>query len=253
MTASRVAAGATLLLALLLCRAGWSSEIQDRQQAAERATQLVGFPESAITLVDKRVVTDPMTPFWPVKDRSVWQVKFEGVTLTLPQGEGEPRTNPYITTWILWLDPESGAPVKLASPRPAAGGIGAMIKSDTKQLIGLPLGSSFIANSQMPGKPFSDLLAATPHLQDLAATATEIIAYYGLLTQRQGEETLIAGKPYWFIYYAGVRVPFTGSGPMVTFSGPPPTHDATYASEAMLVVDAATGAWYWRFLSEGGR
>ena len=79
-TADRSVLGIAPVLAVLLCASAWGAPIRQATEAAARAVSLVGFPETAITAVEPRVVSDPMTPFWPVESRPVWEVRFEGVT-----------------------------------------------------------------------------------------------------------------------------------------------------------------------------
>lgn len=244
--------GIAPVLAVFLCASAWGAPIRQATEAAARAVSLVGFPETAITAVEPRVVSDSLTPFWPVENLSVWEVQFEGVTLSVPQTEGEPKTNPHISKWTLWLDRETGAPVKLASPRPAEGGLESMVNLETKRLAGCPLDSDLAATSELPDRPFCAIAVAGVCQQTLAVTAKEIVAYYGLFTQRWAGETLIAEKPYWFVYYAGVKASFASGGAMaVGGAGPGESREPIYASEAMLVIDAASGEWYWKFLSQG--
>jgi hypothetical protein len=230
-----------LSLSALCCSSALASAalISNGTDAAARAVAFAGFPETAITSVEQCKVSDPTNPFWEVQDLAVWEVVFDEITFAAPQPEGEPVPNPNLHTLTVWLDPETGAPLKIATPRPAEGGLRLMISPVTKRLSCSLLNFTFTKSPDPPDKALSATALAGRKQQRCTSVATEIVAYYGLLTYR-GPETLIAEKPSWFIYYAGVRepVPSGGGVPLGVSSKPAAPR---YASEAMLAIDATSG------------
>jgi len=217
--------------------------------AAAQAAAFAGFPETAITSVEQRTVSDPTNPFWDVQDMLVWEVVFDGISLTVPQPDGEPApTNPNLHSLTVWLDPETGAPVKIATPRPVEGGLTLMISGETKRLSSLTLDPIFTMSPVPPEKPLSVAAVAEREQQECTLSAKEIVAYYGLFTYRRGPETLIAEKPFWFVYYAGVRRAFPSLGGL-NLQGGDQQRGPEYASEEMVVIDATSGKNRFEFLS----
>jgi len=237
-------------------------------EAAAQAAAFSGFPETAITSVEQRTVSDPVSPVWEVKDMLVWEVVFDGISFTVPQSEGEAATGPAVEastdqtasgeaqpaagplsnanlhSLTVWLDPETGAPVRMATPHPKEGGLTLMVSGRTGRLSGVEnLHLEMKMSAVPPEKPLSVVTVARREQQECTLAATEMVAYYGLLTHRLGAETVIADKPFWLVYYAGLA-----GARIRRFSGGPAALDASstsrptvYASEVLLVMDATSG------------
>ena len=189
--------------------------------------------------------TDTSIPFFDVVKRPAWELVFDGVEVSITTRDGTQHKNRNITTITVLIDAETGALLKVSSPKPAAGGVteepGAAAAERTTAS-GLMLKST----PGKPGIPFMQALKSPKLTQrGLVPEAGQVVAYFGLLTDILRPENGINDKPYWIVFLGGVKkYVFHGCPGEPTPPGP--------ATQAMVVLDAETGNWYYARYSDRG-
>lgn len=211
--------------------------IRTHSEAAVRANAYTGFPVSTAVTVSRQQVTDPSAPVADVRARSVWEVTFENVSLK--------KTNPNIRSMRAWIDAQTGALVKAFTPKPADDGlrsfVGPLVRVRLSQC-GMTWRTTWIT----PPKPLATVLplVGDSRLRGSILQAREIVAYFALLTRPPGVEEKVVDRPVWVLLLGGINQPAPSQGPI----GGPGVGPVT---EALVLLDAETGQWYW--VAETGR
>ena len=240
---------AVLVVALLFaCAASCAAEpsggpVSTRSEAVALASAYTGLSQEAAASAARREVTDASAPVFEVRERAVWEVVFEGVRISVPDREGGERENPNIHTVSVWIDAQTGALVKAFTPKPAEGALELMAGERQRAHL---LGNGLILRefSTPPAKALVSALAFADSTRLLGSVpeAKEIVAYYGLLTDKRDVERKMVDRPAWFIYLGGISCSsYTGGPP-----GAPPLPPAT---EGLVMLDATTGESYMTSLS----
>jgi len=238
---------AALVVALVFACAACAAEppgtpVSTRSEAVALASAYTGLSQEAAASAARREVTDASVPVFEVRERAVWEVVFEGVRISVPDREGGERENPNIGTVSVWIDAQTGALLKAFTPKPAEGGLELMAGERHRAHL---LGNGLILRefSTPPAKALvSALTFADSEFPGCVPEAKEIVAYYGLLTDKLDIERKWVDRPAWFIYLGGISEPLASGGP----PGAPPRPPAT---EALVVVDGTTGEWYMSSLA----
>jgi hypothetical protein len=210
--------------------------------AVALAAAYTGLPDTGATSAVQRMVTDPSVPVFDVTDRSVWEVVFSDVTISVPGPDGAVEDNANIHEVHVWLDSQTGTLVKVSTPHPTEGGL--TIKVGTRERQHLT-GNRITVRpwAVIPAIPFLPALSlANAELVRSVPQAKEIVAYYGMMTDSMPACQLL-DRPSWLVYVAGISVPVP--------YGPPQGPGTPPASEALVILDAETGAWHLTFLSGG--
>ena len=216
-----------------------------REAAISLAQQYTGLAEKVPVRTRYGLATDTSIPFSNVVKRPAWELVFEGVEVSITTRDGTQQKNPNISTIIVLLDAETGALLKVSSPKPATGGL----TEDTGEYVERRYANGLILKHTRtrPRIPFTKALQVAEDRQPGAVReAEEVAAYFGLLTDVLRPEFGINDKPYWIIFLGGVEQSFSSGG---CPAGPGPT----LATELMMVIDAETGEWYLTHLSDRGR
>jgi len=216
--------------------------VSTRSEAVGLARAYTGLSQEAAATAKRREVTDASAPVFEIRERAVWEVVFEGVRISVPDREGGERENPNIDTVSVWIDAQTGALLKAFTPKPAEGGLELMAGERQKASL---LGNGLILSevSTPPAKALMSALAFAEAVlpgHGAVPDAKEIVAYYGLLTDKLDIEQKVVDRPAWFIYLAGANVP-PPSG------GPPGGPGASPATEVLVVLFADTGEEYTIF------
>jgi len=216
--------------------------VSTRSEAVALASAYTGLSQEAAAGAARREVTDASAPVFEVRERAVWEVVFEGVRISVPDRKGGERENPNIDTVCVWIDAQTGALLKAFTPRPAEGGLELKVGDRERATL---LGNGLILRefSTPPAKALMLALAFAEAVlpgHGAVPEAKEIVAYYGLLTDKLDIEQKVVDRPAWFIYLAGVNVP-PPSG------GPPGGPGASPATEVLVVLFADTGEEYTIF------
>jgi hypothetical protein len=208
--------------------------VTSRAAAVALARAFTGLSEEISTAAAQRVVTDDATPVFDVKDRSVWEVVFESVRISVPGREGEWQDNPNIDALTLWIDAQTGGLVKAFTPEPAEGGLSLKVGEFER---GALEGMGFLLK-ECSAPPASGLMSALAFVEAImpghVPEAKQVVAYHVLLTNRFDIEREWVDRPVWLIYLAGVSVLPPSGGP----PGAPPVRPAP---EMLVVLDATTG------------
>ena len=163
--------------------------------------------------------------FMQISNGPAWKVVFGGVEITA-MSNGSLRRNSSIHEVTAWVGAEDGALLGIFTPPPP-----------DKRALSLPAeqgeiveqGFSLKRTTATPKVPFLSLLHSAPGHLYSARDATQITAFFGLLTDSARPRYGIVDKPYWVIILAGVRIsvpsgPAPGGGAgvstiCVTFAG----------------------------------
>lgn len=239
-------AAALVVVLAFACAAACAAEpsgtpVSTRSEAVALASAYTGLSQEAAASAARREVTDASVPVFEVRERAVWEVVFEGVRVSAPDREGEERENPNIDTVSVWIDAQTGALVKAFTPKPAEGGL--TIGAGDRERARLSGNGLFLNEaSTPPAKALMSALAfADSEFPGCVPQAKEIVAYYGLLTDKLDMEQRVVDRPAWFIYLGGISRPFSSGGPPRAAPSPP-------ATQALVVLDATTGEWHAAFL-----
>jgi len=238
------AAVALCVFACAACAAEPSGgPVGTRSEAVRLARAYTGLSEEMAASAARREVTDASAPVFEVRERAVWEVVFEGVRISVPDREGRERENPNIDTVSVWIDAQTGALLKAFTPKPAEGRLELLVGERERGMLsgnGLALRefSTPPAKALMSALAFAD---STPLLGSVPE-AKEIVAYYGLLTDKRDVERKMVDRPAWFIYLGGISCSSHTGGP----PGAPPLPPAT---EGLVMLDATTGESYMISLS----
>lgn len=209
-----------------------------RRQAIDLARGATGLGGGTVKRAEYGLLSYPDNPVFTLQRQPVWQVIFDNVTLSLPLPQGTKAVNPYIHTFAVVLDDQTGAPLLVASPTPRKGGLSEQMRGAWARGRLAADGLTFAPASTAPSLPLLSALAAA---QGSAAdfvppaekarylpAATEIVAYYGLLTDTSYK--LSQQRPTWLVYAGGLMVSLSHRG------------GATRFTDARAAVDATTGA-----------
>jgi hypothetical protein len=239
----RTVLGTAALYVVLSALPAAAGPVASRAGAAARAVGYTGFPADAVTSIARRVVTDLSSPVLDISSRRVWEVVFSDVNVSVsgPGGKGGVTVN--LPSVRVWLDAQTGALVKAATPAPAHGGLSIQTGEKERALVA-GNGISLKESPALPAKPLAAALAiANTQLLGSVVQAKEIVAYFGLMTDTMPITEAVYDKPAWLIYLGGVNQPFSSSGPSGNPSPPGP------ATEALVMLDATTGEWHETWLA----
>ncbi len=242
---------AAIALGVILLTAAWATAEDDkvivafektymdplvtREAAITLAQQYTGLAEKVPVRARDGLATDTSITFSNVLKRPAWEVVFEGGEVSITKRDGTEQKNPNISTITVLLDAETGALLKVSSPKPPTGGVSEDMQ---KRLKRNPRGLELKETTAKPHIPFMQALRAE---WGLVAGAKQVIAYFGLLTDHieMGRKRGIKDKPHWVI--------FLGGGDY----GPPSGGPGTHATQARVVVDAESGGSYRTSISGG--
>ena len=213
-----------------------------REAAITLAQQYTGLAEKMAVRARYGFATDTSIPFFNVVKRPAWEVLFDRVEVSITKRDGTKEKNPNISAITVLLDAETGALLKVSSPKPAASGL----TKERGEQVERTFGNGLVLKST-PTKPRMPFMQALEYAElgesGLVAEANQVIAYFGLLTDVLRLENRIKDQPYWMIFLGGVEV--------VGLGGPPGGPGVTPATQAMVVLDADTDVWYLTHLSGG--
>ncbi len=215
-----------------------------RERAITRAVNATGLKLTP-TKVEYGLATDTSIPFADLKvvKRLAWRVVFQGVEIFGRNQQGVQEKNPNISQISVLIDAETGALLKVASPKPLAGGLsqepGTALESRMIEECGLLMRST----SSMPKILFTQALGIADGFEPgVAVQAEEVVAYFGLMTDILRPQKNVNDRPFWIILAGGVSLRFPSAGP----PGAPPV---SRANRAMVVVDAEASTPYYARLN----
>ena len=204
--------------------------------AVRLASACTGLPDKNAASAAELEITDSSVPLFEVTALPVWEIRYDDVKIAVPQPDGEDRENPNLHTIHVWIRRDTGALVRVFTPTPGEGALALTLGPQNAAFLS-DNGLSVKASPETPVKP---LVAVLPMVDACkpgsVLQARHIIASYGLVTYRAGQETLLADRPAWFVHLGGVSQPFTSGGSMLVRGAPAPV-----ASEMLVILDAATG------------
>ena len=253
---------AAIALGVILLSAAWATAEDDkvivafektymdplvtREAAITLAQQYTGLAEKMPVRARDGLATDSSIPFTNVVRRPAWEVVFEGVEISITMRDGTKQKNPNISTITVLLDAETGALLKVSSPKPAASGLAEQPAAALEVIITNQCGLVLKSTRTRSGAPFMEILAS-PGLvgPGIVSKAKGVVAYFGLLTDdiKWERKHPIKDKPYWIIFLSGLELHHPSGGPP---GGPGVVWPAT---QTMTVLDAETGkayTEYWR-------
>jgi hypothetical protein len=214
-----------------------------RQQAVAVAARYTGLPAEAVVAADPGQATDAYNVLLDVSAREVWQVVFQGVSISATDHSGAEGKNPSISTINVWVDANTGVPLKVFSPKPASGGLKLIVSPEEKSELstnGLKLKPG---TSPPPISFVQAIRSAEDANRGMALRSSEVVAYFGLLTDSLRLHNGVVDRPYWVIFADGIDQPV---------SRPPGAPEIPSYREGVVFVDAESGEWYLEFLVSAG-
>jgi hypothetical protein len=215
-----------------------SAPRRTRQNANETAIGYIGQSNGHATKEDNILITDDSNPLEDLRRRPVWEVVMDDVDITVRAGEQRKR-NTYVTRLSLLIDDETGALLKVFSPRPKTDGLTLMSRGG---LLGRLRRDGFALKpaTVVPKVSFTQALESASHAVGYGvADAKEVVGYYGLVTDNLNRKTGLRDNICWVVFLGGVKQRFPSSGPIGQEQ-----RAEKFATEACVVVDADTGQWY---------
>jgi len=214
-----------------------------RAQAVDLSTKYTGFSAEKVTAADYGRATDAYGMSSNTTSRDVWQVVYSGISITAIGKDGKEQTNPNIHAITVWLEARTGALLRVSTPKPALGGLNLAVRSSERELWQIN-GLAAVPTIVPPRDSFSSSSTICPSLRPgMALKATEIVAYFGLLTDTMVAPPRFADQPHWLVLADGLEYPVSG-GPRGAQVPP--------AKEGVVAVNADTGAIYRHIFVSAG-
>ena len=206
-----------------------------RDRAVKIASGLLGIDPQGSYPARLGLATDNTVPFLMISDRLVWEIVFEDLIVSFTDADGTEKPKQEFSILTCLLDARTGALLKVSSMTPAVGAVRSEHSPGEleKEMTNGKMSFAALDAAQLTQVTIKPLIPSLKELEkgkrDTIQPAKQLVAYFGLLTDRARPSRHIVDRPYWIIMTGGLQ------RPMRTPSG---EHKA---SDACFWVDACTG------------